>query len=298
MLSDILAFLKFLFDPETRGTINAISNVLAPSGNDWKKQIKTVSAKFSGKDTLSVAPFINTLLRDFKQIGMSSREIKKFTVVFNELIHNAFDHGCKKNKKCKVTVRCTYSPWFVRIEVADNGAGFDFDEIIENAEEGHGLTIVKKLSYRIMSNKKGNAITAYLVDDKLRIRSAVEKYRGYEFLVVKVVSPAEWSYLVTTWEPLHRVVKHASQKLVIIDCSRVHWATISMREFDGVVSEYKAQPGRAFALIVSQFTYETFDVSNFKGDNFHVFLTTEDQEQNAARRWLTTKAKQLKVKSV
>jgi len=149
-----------------------------------------------------------------------------------------------------------------------------------------------------MSNKKGNAVTAYLVDDKLRIRSAVEKYRGYEFLVVKVVSPAEWSYLVTTWEPLHRVVKHASQKLVIIDCSRVHWATISMREFDGVVSEYKAQPGRAFALIVSQFTYETFDVSKFKGDNFHVFLTTEDQEQKAARRWLITKAKQLKVKSV
>ncbi|RLC74694.1 MAG: hypothetical protein DRI81_13370 [Chloroflexi bacterium] len=165
MLSDILGFLRFATDPTTRATISQVSHVISKSKRNWKKEIKTLKAKFSRDEIYWVDAFVNHLLDELRSTGVSNEKVEKFQIVFFELVNNAFEHGCKFRRKCRVAVRCTYSRWFIRLEIADSGKGFDLEKTLytlsqastsDSSQLPHGLQIVKKLTYGLHTNKKGN----------------------------------------------------------------------------------------------------------------------------------------------
>ena len=208
MLSGIVDFLKFLVDSDTRDALSAVSKIASRKNKNWKSEIKTASAKFSGDESYKVSEFANYLLSEMQTVGIASEEVRKFETVFTELIHNAFEHGCQESNNCKIRIRCDYSRWFIRLEVSDQGKGFDFNkELQAEYDELHGLKLVKSLAYKFKANKKGNVLTVFLISrDKIKTQTSIERYQGKTILCIDISSRAAWNYLVESWERAHCVV--------------------------------------------------------------------------------------------
>lgn len=295
MVFEIVSFLRFITDPDTRGTITAISNYVSQSRKNWRDELKTATAKFSGDEKFKASIFANHLLNDLKTLEVDSEEIEKFRLVFTELINNAFEHGCKNAKNCRVTIRCDYSRWFIRLEVSDSGKGFDFGTALSQqreTSEHHGLLVVSKSAHHFKANKKGNTLTALLVNNnEVRIFPTVQKYKGQSLLFIKVEDKSDWYYMISDWEPLKRAVASASQKLILIDCTETSWSTDKLSETKRMITGFKQQKGVFYALVVRSSIYQIFDFSNLTTENFKVFY--DDLE--SAKQWLYEQVRKPKI---
>jgi len=296
MIGDIVSILRFITDPDTRKTVEVLANIPSISRLDWKRNVKTASAKFSGNEFFKVSGFANALIADMKTSSLSENEIKKFETVFGELVRNAFRHGCNEAVDCKVSINCTYCPWFVALEISDTGRGFDTaNALLQKDDDTHGLQLVKRIAFRLTTNKKGNSLTALMIaEPALQILPRVEKYRGAEILVLPVVDRYDWSYLIADWEPLRDAVKHAAQKLILVDCSQVHWSTEAIREMKHMVKEFKEYGDRFFALVVDHkadlwFDFSRLSVGNFKV--FHDWSHIASEELPLAKEWLLNQSR-------
>ena len=293
MLSDILSFLRFITDPDTRSTLASLSHFASGTNKTWKDDIKTATAKFSGEEPYKMNAFANFLLDEIRSIGIPSEEIQEFEIVFTELINNAFEHGCKHSKNCQVTIRCNYSRWFIRLEVSDSGKGFDFERTLAQGDQ-HGLQIIKKLAYKFKANKKGNTLTAFLLGhDTLKILPVVKKYRGHEILIMNVTGKEEWRYMVTNWEPLRKAVKYSSQRLILIDCTKIRWISTVGREVKYIVAEFKEQSGKSYALVVASLAENAFELSKLNSERFKVFF---DKDIGDAEQWLYEQARKYRYR--
>jgi len=292
MIDEILSFLRFATDPKTRETISTISQVVSASNRDWEKEIQTRKAKFACEESYKVGAFVNHLLDEMKNSGVSPEKITKFRIVFTELIGNAFQHGCKNSHGGKIRIRCTYSRWFIRLEIADPGRGFNLSETLQKQLEAdtgekvqHGLTLVNNLTYALRTNKRGNVVTAFLASqDSMDIVPAVEKYKGQEILVVTVTDRQEWQYLMASWEPLLHAVENTRQDLVLIRFQDMSLTTDRVRKMEKyVVRELNEHFGKRYALVVSSEDERYFELSKFNSDNFRVF---DELQTDEARQWL------------
>jgi serine/threonine-protein kinase RsbW len=93
--------------------------------------------------------FLETLLR---RAGLSEDAIANLAIAVTELVNNAIKHGNKLQKDKNFTVSVVYTPEKVEITVADEGEGFDPNEVPDPlAEEnlmkeiGRGIFIVNSL---------------------------------------------------------------------------------------------------------------------------------------------------------
>lgn len=292
MISVILDFLRLLFSPDTRETLGHISSFVAKSQKNWKADIKTSKAKFSGDESYKVSVFANSLFDELKKSGISNEKADKFRIVFTELITNAFEHGCKHRPRCRVKVHCTYSPWFIRLRVTDSGNGFDLlrhlssgSQVDEknNDEYPHGLQVVNKLTYRLYTNKKGNSVTAFLASqDSLEILPAVETYKGKEIFVIYLVTEEAWYYMSTTWEPLKRAVENVSHQLILIDCTDNAFSTKDAEEARRVIAEFKDRREKFYAFVLHD-KNDYFELKRLDSYNFQVFYGGELEQ---AKDWL------------
>lgn len=308
MIDDILMMLRFITDPETRKTIRILASIPSRNKLDWRRDVRRASARFSGIEPFKVMNFANALINDMKALNVSENDIKRFKTVFDELIRNAFEHGCHAVKKCRVSINCTYSRWFIALEVSDSGEGFDFSEALAfQGDNTHGLQLVDKLAFKLTANKKGNSLTALLISEPvLRILPRIEECCGKEILVLRVVDEQDWNYMIADWEPLRNAVKRASQNLVLIDCSDITWITKVGRTMKHMIGEFKTSRDRFFALIVDHEAEDTFDFSRLNSSNFKVFIIgssfsyqdklahydNQDEGLWAAKEWLSDQLQQ------
>ena len=93
--------------------------------------------------------FLETLLR---RAGLSEDAIANLAIAVTELVNNAIKHGNKLQKDKNFTVSVVYTPEKVEITVADEGEGFDPNEVPDPlAEEnlmkeiGRGIFILNSL---------------------------------------------------------------------------------------------------------------------------------------------------------
>ena len=292
MIDDILALLKLITDPEARKTVQSLAAIPSRNKLDWKRDVRMASSTFSGEETYKVAGFANALLTDIRDLNISETEVRKLKIVFDELVRNAFEHGCKETKGCKVKIKCTYSPWFIILEVSDAGSGFDFEKALSVQDEAHGLQLVNDLAFRLTYDKKSNLLTTLIMNEPLlQILPRVELHREKEILILTIVDERDWNYLIADWEPLRNAVQLSSQVLILIDCSDLDWVTKAGRIMKKIIREFKEYEDRRFALVVEGEADRYFDFSQLNAANFKVFVShrwsSRKDEIWAAKEWLT-----------
>ncbi len=227
MVGAILDFIRFVFDGDARRTARNLRDIAYRSGGDWKRDIKVARGKFSGNEPYKVAALANYLFDDIAKVGVSPEQVKACRIIFSELVRNAFVHGCAGRPKGKVKIQCTYSPWFIFIEVTDSGKGFDLFKAPytypnDSAHSRtHGLHVVARLASSLYTNDAGNAVTAILWGHALpeaEVRKMV--YEGYDILRIGVMHHTHsWTYETADWNPIVRAAESSDAPLVLIDDS-------------------------------------------------------------------------------
>lgn len=83
----------------------------------------------------------------------------------HEMLANAIEHGNQLKETKEVKVKVTVTKGYVRLIVADEGAGFDWQQKLTRCLEetgcqgrGRGIIITKQLFDQVVYNKKGNQI--------------------------------------------------------------------------------------------------------------------------------------------
>ncbi|MEX0939683.1 MAG: ATP-binding protein [Pirellulales bacterium] len=109
--------------------------------------------------------FLQTVLDKLAQQGWSERAIYAVRISLEEALANAIKHGnCLDCSKC-VHVACKLSDKTVRIEISDEGIGFDPQEVPdpthpENLESpcGRGILLMRNYMSRVEYNPCGNHV--------------------------------------------------------------------------------------------------------------------------------------------
>ena len=101
----------------------------------------------------------------FKENHLSFNSFNKVLLCVSEAVINSIEHGNNNDKTKLVTIKVTYEPHFIHVQIQDEGKGFNFSTIdnpilSENLkkESGRGIYIIKSLSNSLNYNEKGNEV--------------------------------------------------------------------------------------------------------------------------------------------
>jgi serine/threonine-protein kinase RsbW len=130
-----------------------------PMPSAWRREIDLPSER--GASRL----FTEDLLEQLGAYGWAPSEIFAIHLAAEEAIVNGIVHGNKLDPAKRVHVSCLVSPDLVRIEVIDEGPGFDpasvpdctLDERLD-VPSGRGVMLMRSFMTRIEYNAKGNAV--------------------------------------------------------------------------------------------------------------------------------------------
>jgi len=137
-----------------------VSTMSEPSAADaWRLSVDLPSERGSNRKVT------DELLSQLGVHGWSPSEIFAIHLAAEEAIVNAIVHGNKLDVRKKVHVECMVSHDVARIEVVDEGEGFDpaavpdctQDERLE-ASSGRGVMLMRSFMTRIDYNAKGNGV--------------------------------------------------------------------------------------------------------------------------------------------
>jgi serine/threonine-protein kinase RsbW len=106
-----------------------------------------------------------------ESVPFGERDIFGIRLAIEEAMVNAIKHGNQMDPEKKVRVSCRVTSGSVRIEIEDEGEGFDVSDIPdptadENLERpcGRGLMLMRAFMTSITYNERGNRVV--LVKDK------------------------------------------------------------------------------------------------------------------------------------
>jgi len=126
---------------------------------EWRREIELPSER--GASRL----IMEDLLEQLGVHGWPPSDIFAIHLAAEEAIVNAIVHGNKLDTSKVVRVACVVSPSLARIEVTDEGAGFDpasvpdcrIEERLE-APNGRGVMLMRTFMTRIEYNTRGNRV--------------------------------------------------------------------------------------------------------------------------------------------
>jgi serine/threonine-protein kinase RsbW len=131
----------------------------------WRREIELPSER--GCSRLVT----DDLLEQLGVHGWSPSDIFAIHLAAEEALVNAIVHGNRLDPAKKVRVSCHVSPELVRIEITDEGEGFDPSIVPDctleerlDVPSGRGVMLMRSFMTRIEYNAKGNAV----VLEKLR----------------------------------------------------------------------------------------------------------------------------------
>ena len=116
--------------------------------------------------------------KGLKKLGLNKDQLADIAISVTEVVNNAIVHGNKNNPQKKVTLRLIADESSIKIEVEDDGEGFDLDSLPcpiteENLlkEVGRGIFILRSLMDKVdfIFKKEGGTVvclTKYLKKDK------------------------------------------------------------------------------------------------------------------------------------
>lgn len=130
-----------------------------PSAAAWRRSVKLPSERGSSRLVT------DELLEQLGQHGWPPDDIFAIHLAAEEALVNAVVHGNRLDPNKTVHVECEVSPTFVRLEVTDEGAGFDPTSVPDctleerlQAPSGRGVMLMRSFMTRIAYNAKGNSV--------------------------------------------------------------------------------------------------------------------------------------------
>jgi serine/threonine-protein kinase RsbW len=130
-----------------------------PGGSGWRREIDLPSQR--GASRLVT----DDLLEQLGTHGWSASDIFAIHLAAEEAIVNAIVHGNKLDATKKVRVSCVVTRDMARIEITDEGEGFDPGKVPDCTADdrlempgGRGVMLMKSFMTRIEYNAKGNSV--------------------------------------------------------------------------------------------------------------------------------------------
>ena len=130
-----------------------------PGRMAWRRSVRLPSERGSSRLVT------DELLEQLGAHGWSPEDIFAIHLAAEEALVNAVVHGNKLDPAKQVQVECLVSPNLVRLEITDEGAGFDprsvpdctLAERLEHPS-GRGVMLMRSFMTRIEYNAKGNSV--------------------------------------------------------------------------------------------------------------------------------------------
>jgi serine/threonine-protein kinase RsbW len=129
------------------------------ANSPWQKAIDLPSERGVSK------LIMDELLDRLGEHGWPSSDIFSIHLAAEEAIVNAIVHGNKLDKSKKVHVECFVSPTMARIEITDEGDGFDPAAVPDCTQDdrldvpnGRGVMLIQNFMTRVEYNQKGNQV--------------------------------------------------------------------------------------------------------------------------------------------
>lgn len=133
----------------------------------WNRQVDLPSERGASRQVT------DELLEKLGSFGWSPEEVFAIHLAAEEAIVNAIVHGNKLDPDKQVKVACEVSAGHVRIEVADEGEGFDPAQVPDctleerlDVPNGRGVMLMRSFMTRIEYNAKGNAVLLEKIRDQ------------------------------------------------------------------------------------------------------------------------------------
>lgn len=105
------------------------------------------------------------LMEIFREYELSQQYFNKIYLCLSEAVLNSIKHGNKNIRRKKVSIEVECVDKEVKVEVEDEGEGFDVNTIEDPTkssnlrnESGRGIFIIRKMSNQLEYNEKGNRI--------------------------------------------------------------------------------------------------------------------------------------------
>jgi serine/threonine-protein kinase RsbW len=106
------------------------------------------------------------LLAQLRELSWNDQELFAVRLALEEAIVNAIKHGNRHDSCKQVRVRCQASPERLRIEIEDEGCGFDPQGVPDCTEDHHlevasgrGIMLMRAFMCHVQYNAKGNCVT-------------------------------------------------------------------------------------------------------------------------------------------
>lgn len=129
----------------------------APGG--WRRDVRLPSERGASRT------ITEELLEQLGHHGWSPSDVFAIHLATEEAITNAIVHGNKLDEKKHVQVCCEVTPDLVRIEVTDEGPGFDPSTIPDctleerlDVPNGRGVMLMRSFMTRLEYSPKGNRV--------------------------------------------------------------------------------------------------------------------------------------------
>ena len=117
-------------------------------------------------ETGAGSQFVEEILRELEQNQWEQHDMFSIQLAMEEALVNAVRHGNRMDMSKRVRVRCEIAGDLLRIEVEDEGEGFDPSQVpdptdpeqLENPH-GRGILLMRTFMSRVEYNSKGNCVT-------------------------------------------------------------------------------------------------------------------------------------------
>jgi serine/threonine-protein kinase RsbW len=106
------------------------------------------------------------ILDQLRRLAWSEQDVFGVQLALEEALANAIKHGNQLDEQKSVRVSCRVANDLLRVEVADEGAGFDPALIPDPTEEGHidvpsgrGIMLMRNFMSRVEYDRSGTRVT-------------------------------------------------------------------------------------------------------------------------------------------
>lgn len=121
--------------------------------------------EFIRSDAVDGKRCIDKLLAKLEGTQWIDEDIFDIHLAFEEAIVNAIKHGNRNDRSKKVHIVYKLSPSKIRLEVTDEGDGFNVDDVPDPTDEvnlevpsGRGLHLMRSFMSLVQFNDKGNGV--------------------------------------------------------------------------------------------------------------------------------------------
>ena len=193
MIELLLNTVKLLAAKETREVGSSVLEAIRKTP-DWQRDICTITLRVDSANK-ELTHLIRTLcVEKLTNLNYDSRIVNSFQTSYTELVANAFEHGCFKNKEEPVEIETDITKAYVTLRVKNaKGMRWDFNSTLQNAitklqdspksPRGRGLALVNWIADEFEGQGDNQTVKAVFYKDFVELETF--DFQNFTFLRLK-----------------------------------------------------------------------------------------------------------------